>query len=99
MVRSGSQRGAASGIGATELDVSPESAAARRRPGGLPTHLSLRRQVAVVAMWPLIEQLMASLVGWVDTALAGHLPIEAVESTNAVSVASFTTWLMGLCQG
>ena len=101
-----SHRRAARTVGAPGLDATPEligrtpgRVEVRRKPGGLPTHLSLRRQVAMVALWPMLEQFMASLVGLVDTALAGHLPVEAVASTNAVSVASFTTWLMGLCQG
>lgn len=71
----------------------------RRSPAGLPTHLSLPRQVWVLALWPMLEQMMGSLVGFVDTALAGHLPVHAVESTNGIGVASFATWLMGLLQG
>ena len=89
-------------VGPSEPDATPEAIVRprlKRIPRGLPAHLSLPRQVAAVALWPLLEQLMASLVGSVDTILAGHLPVEAVQSTNAVSVGSFVTWLMGLCQG
>lgn len=93
------------GLGTTveppELEAIPEVLVrpVRRRPGGLPTHLSLPRQVWVVAVWPMLEQMMSSLVGFVDASLAGHLQVESVESTNAVGVASFVTWLMGLFQG
>jgi putative MATE family efflux protein len=55
-------------------------------------------QVWMFAKWPLLEQLMAFLVGFVDTALAGRLPTEAVEATNAIAVAAYLTWLMGLLQ-
>ncbi len=84
-----------------DLEAAPEAIPRRlrRRPGGLPKHLSLHRQVLVIALWPLLEQMMVSLVGFVDASLAGHLPVEAVQSTNAVGVASFVTWLMGLFQG
>jgi len=83
-----------------DLDAAPSSAMQARRTrrpaAGLPTHLSLPRQVWVLASWPMLEQLMGSLVGFVDTALAGHLSEEA---TNGIGVASFATWLMGLLQG
>ena len=35
--------------------------------------LSLSQQVVTLAIWPLIEQFLAFLVGTVDLALAGHL--------------------------
>ncbi|QNN24021.1 MATE family efflux transporter [Planctomycetales bacterium ZRK34] len=83
-----------------DLGAAPASAPPQRKPrrpaAGLPTHLSLPRQVWVLAMWPMLEQLMGSLVGFVDTTLAGHISEQA---TNGIGVASFATWLMGLLQG
>ena len=70
-----------------------------RPPGGLRSDLTLPQQVWVLAKWPLLEQFMAFLVGFVDTALAGHLPENAVASTNAIGVTSYLMWLMGLLQG
>jgi len=89
------------GVGAPEwgATTAPVPRVQRRKPAGLPTHLSLPRQVAVIALWPMLEQLMSSLVGFVDTALAGRLALEAREAVNAIGVASFVTWLMGLFQG
>jgi len=58
--------------------------------------LSLPCQVGVLAIWPLLEQLMAYLVGTVDLALAGHLdpPAQRVAATDALGVASYVVWLM-----
>ncbi len=67
----------------------------RQLPGKL-AGLSLRRQVFVLAMWPLLEQVLNFAVGFVDTALAGRLSVEA---TNAIGVASYIGWLVGLVQG
>lgn len=53
--------------------------------------MSLPRQVATLAIWPFLEQVMNFLVGFVDTALAGHLSVSA---TNAVGVAVYVLWFM-----
>ncbi len=65
-------------------------------PAGLEPGIGLSRQVLRLAWWPLLELIMASLVGFVDTALAGHLPAEAVASTNAIGIGSYVNWLIGL---
>ena len=54
---------------------------------------SLPWQVAKLAVWPLLEQILAFMVGFVDTAVAGHLSVAA---TNAVGVAAYMNWFMGL---
>lgn len=86
-------------VDAPEL-ASGESASQVVRPvrgaGGMRTDLPLWKLVAVLAVWPLLEQVMAFLVGFVDTALAGHLSAEA---TEAIGASSFVMWLMGLLQG
>lgn len=87
------------GVPGADLGAEPVAAVprrTRRKPAGLPTHLSMSRMVWVLALWPMLEQVMGSLVGFVDTTLAGHISEPA---TNGIAVASFVTWLMGLLQG
>lgn len=57
--------------------------------------LTLTQQVLVLAIWPFMEQVLNFLVGYVDTALAGHISVEA---TNAIGVAAFITWGMSILQ-
>ncbi len=70
----------------------------RRRLQGKLGGLSLPRQVAVLAVWPLLEQFMAFLVGTVDLMLAGRLdPAELqVAATDALGTTSYVTWLMSM---
>ncbi|MCP4194979.1 MAG: MATE family efflux transporter [Planctomycetaceae bacterium] len=58
--------------------------------------LSVWRQVLVLAIWPLLEQLLGFLVGFVDTAIAGRLSVQATES---IAVAAYIGWLMVLMYG
>jgi len=55
--------------------------------------LSLRRQVAALAVWPFFELLMHSLVGVVDTAIAGRID---TASLDAIGVAAYVGWLVGM---
>ena len=57
--------------------------------------LSLPRQVAVLAVWPLLEQLLTFLVTFVDTMQAGHLDPDAVA---AVGVAGYIIGIVGLIE-
>ncbi len=57
--------------------------------------MPLARQVAVLAIWPFLEQILRFMVGFIDTALAGRLSVSA---TNAIAVAAYIGWLMGLVQ-
>jgi putative MATE family efflux protein len=57
--------------------------------------LTLPRQVLVLAIWPFMEQVLNFFVGYVDTALAGHISVEA---TNAVGVSTYISWGMSLLQ-
>lgn len=50
-------------------------------------------QVAVLAVWPLLQQLMNFLVSFVDTAVAGRLSVQA---TNAIAIAAYFGWFLGL---
>ena len=62
--------------------------------------LSLPKQVFVLALWPLLEQILNFLVGTVDMAIAGRLPGEntAVDAIDAIAVASYFVWLMTILQ-
>ncbi|MEM1444950.1 MAG: MATE family efflux transporter [Planctomycetota bacterium] len=57
--------------------------------GGLP----LWKQVVVLAIWPFLQQVLAFLVNFVDTAIAGRLSVEA---TNAIAIAAYFGWFMFL---
>ncbi len=78
----------------TEPSIEPEAIVGK--PAGLPTQLPIWRIVLALAWWPLLEQLLAALVGFVDTALAGRLEPAA---TEAIGAAGYMLWLMGLMQG
>ncbi|MEM7681841.1 MAG: MATE family efflux transporter [Planctomycetota bacterium] len=54
---------------------------------------SLWMQVVTLAMWPLLQQVMNFLVGFVDTGVAGRLSVSA---TNAIGVAAYFGWFQGL---
>ncbi|MEX0745552.1 MAG: MATE family efflux transporter [Phycisphaeraceae bacterium] len=89
-----------SGAGDLTLPQGPRAAlprplppTARRELTGRLAGLSLPRQVYVLALWPFLEQVLNSAVGFVDTALAGRLSVPA---TNAVAVAGYIGWLMGM---
>ena len=62
--------------------------------------LSLPKQVYVLALWPLLEQVMNFLVGTVDFAIAGRLPGEntSLDAIDAIAVASYFVWLMTILQ-
>ncbi len=62
--------------------------------------LSLPRQVWVLSLWPLLEQLLNFLVGTVDLAIAGRLPGEATRlaAMDAITVGAYFVWLMTLLQ-
>ena len=66
------------------VDVNLTEGGAREL-GGRLAGLSLPRQVYVLAIWPLLEQFMAFMVGMVDLMLAGRLEPEpmAVAATDA----------------
>jgi putative MATE family efflux protein len=66
---------------------------------GVDPHASIPTQVWALAKWPLLEQFMAFFVGFVDTALAGHLREGTANALNAIGPAAYVTWLMGLLQG
>ncbi len=81
-------------IAGSEPAVALAEAPAIQRPSLRIQHGSLSYQVAALAIWPLLEQCMTFMVGFVDTSIAGHmLPLEA---TDAVGAAVYVMWLMQL---
>lgn len=83
------------------LDPSAEVPARDAELSGRLAGLSLPRQVLVLALWPLLEQVMQFLVGTVDLALAARLEPRAiaVTGTDALGVAGYLMWLMGMLLG
>ncbi|MCC7147324.1 MAG: MATE family efflux transporter [Phycisphaeraceae bacterium] len=83
-----------------ELD-SPGAVMLEPQLSGRLAGLTLPQQVVTLAIWPFLEQLMAFMVGTVDIFLAGKLRPEslAVSATNALGVAGYVCWLIGLLQG
>ncbi|MEM1097992.1 MAG: MATE family efflux transporter [Planctomycetota bacterium] len=61
--------------------------------GGRLAGLPLWKQVAVLAIWPFFQQVLAFLVNFVDTAIAGRLSVEA---TNAIAIAAYFGWFLFL---
>jgi putative MATE family efflux protein len=81
---------------AAALQARAEDAAAKPRElGGRLAGLSLKRQVFVLAIWPLMEQVLNYLVGLNDQILAGHMSVAA---TNGVGVGVYVEWLIAVVQ-
>lgn len=72
-----------------------------RQLGGRLGGLSLRRQVLVLAIWPLLEQLMGFLVATVDLVLAARMAEgpERIAIMDALGMGGFVAWLMMILQG
>jgi putative MATE family efflux protein len=82
-------------MSAPTSDAAPVPPRASELPGHL-GGLSVRRQVAVLAIWPFLEQLLGFAVGFVDTAIAGRLSVAA---TEAIAVGAYLGWFMNLMFG
>jgi len=94
-------RGVLVGAGEPAPPASPKpSKQGQKELTGKLAGLSLPRQVWVLALWPMLEQFLNFLVGFVDFAIAGRLPGEStsLHALDAMSVASFFIWLMWILQ-
>ncbi len=62
--------------------------------------LSLPKQVFVLSIWPLAEQVLNFTVGFVDMALAARLEPQAtgVAAADAIGIAGMLMWLLGMLQ-
>ncbi len=70
--------------------------------GGRLKGLSLRRQVIVLAIWPLLEFAMGSAVSFTDMAIAGGVTATPDLNTpilDAMSFGSYIAWLLFILQG
>ena len=69
--------------------------------GGRLAGLSLRRQVLVLAMWPLLEQILASVVGLTDLLISGRMAegAERVAILDAMGLGGYVGWFFNILQG
>lgn len=63
--------------------------------------LSIHRQVAVLAIWPLLEQLLSFCVGMTDLFIAGRMVGggERVAVLDAMGLGGYVAWFFGILQG
>jgi putative MATE family efflux protein len=64
-----------------------------------PAYGVLLRQLLVLALPVLLEQLFHTVVGLTDTWLANNLPRDAAAATSAVGTISYVMWLIGMLVG
>ena len=71
------------------------------RLGGRLAGLPLRRQVFVLAMWPLLEQVLAFFVGLTDLLISGRLAegAERVAILDAMGLGGYVGWFFNILQG
>ena len=69
--------------------------------GGRLAGLSLPKQVLVLAMWPLLEQILAFFVGLTDLLIAGRMAgdVERVAILDAMGLAGYVSWFFNILQG
>jgi putative MATE family efflux protein len=69
--------------------------------GGRLAGLSLRRQVLVLAMWPLLEQVLAFVVGLTDLLISGRMAegAERVAILDAMGLGGYVGWFFNILQG
>ncbi len=74
--------------------------------GGRLAGLSLPRQVAVLAVWPLLEQVLAFCVGFVDLLIAGRIAVaedrmaeERAAILDAMGLGGYVGWFFNILQG
>ena len=69
--------------------------------GGRLGRMSLKKQVATLAMWPFLEQILAFLVATVDLIFTGRLAEGElrVAMMDAMGLGGYTAWLLMIFQG
>lgn len=75
--------------------------AAEVRLGGKLGGLSLRKQVFTLAMWPLLEQVLAFFVGLTDLLVSGRIAegAERVAILDAMGLGGYVAWFFNILQG
>lgn len=71
------------------------------RLGGKLGEMTLTRQVLTLAMWPLLEQILAFFVGMTDILIAGRMSegVERVAILDAMSLGGYVGWFIFIFQG
>lgn len=71
------------------------------RLGGKLGEMSLRKQVMTLAMWPLMEQVLAFFVGMTDILIAGRMAegAERVAVLDAMGLGGYVGWFINIFQG
>lgn len=84
----------------TSLEAS-ERGAAEVGLGGRLAGLSLPRQVLVLALWPLLEQVLAFFVGMTDLLISGRMAegAERVAVLDAMGLGGYVGWFFNILQG
>lgn len=70
--------------------------------GGRLAGLSLPRQVAVLAVWPLLEQILAFCVGFTDLLISGRISSDEgvrVAILDAMGLGGYVSWFFNILQG
>ena len=69
--------------------------------GGRLAGLSLPRQVFVLALWPLLEQVLAFCVGFTDLLISGRMVegAERVAVLDAMGLGGYVGWFFNILQG
>lgn len=69
--------------------------------GGRLAGLSLTRQVAVLAFWPLLEQVLAFCVGFTDLLISGRIGDghDRVAILDAMGLGGYVGWFFNILQG
>lgn len=82
------------------VEASKRGAAAPQL-GGRLGGLSLGRQVLVLAMWPLLEQVLAFFVGMTDLLISGRMAegAERVAVLDAMGLGGYIGWFFNILQG
>ncbi len=75
--------------------------AAEVRLGGTLAGLSLPRQVFVLAVWPLLEQVLTFFVGLTDLLISGRMAegAERVAILDAMGLGGYVAWFFNILQG
>jgi len=76
-------------------------AVAEPRLGGRLGLMSLRGQVAVLAVWPLLEQVLSFMVGMTDLTVAGRMVggVDRVAVLDALGLGGYVAWFFNILQG
>jgi len=69
--------------------------------GGRLAGLSLMQQVVILTMWPLLEQVLAFLVGLTDLLISGRMAVgaERVAILDAMGLGGYVGWFFNILQG